>query len=396
MNTERQHSDPRRPLGLDHDVIMVGAGLAATLTALRLKALRPELRLCLLDERPEPENQHTWCCFDTDLSPDQRAWMQPLWSNHWNGYQVCFPRLERRLTTGYNRLSARQLNSLRQTHLSGNIHYGYRVETLASDHVTLKDGERLNAPLVLDGRGASASPHMDIGFQKFVGLEIITGEPHGLTIPMVMDAAVEQVDGYRFVYVLPLDETRLLIEDTLYSDAPDLDRDALTHRISHYAAEQGWPMATLGRYETGVLPITLDGQFDAYWQSLSPAVPIGMKALMFHPTTGYSLPYAIRIADFIAAQPQLTTEALRPLIEAQSRKLWDEGDYLRLLNRMMFRAAKPDRRYRILQRFYGLSQGLIERFYAARLTAADKLRILAGKPPVPLLAAIRAMRPSKD
>lgn len=63
---------------------------------------------------------------------------------------------------------------------------------------------------------------------------------------------------------------------------------------------------------------------------------------------------------------------------------------MRLLNRMMFFAGQPARRYRILERFYTLPQPLIERFYAARLTRMDQLRILLGKPPVPVLPALRA------
>jgi lycopene beta-cyclase len=64
---------------------------------------------------------------------------------------------------------------------------------------------------------------------------------------------------------------------------------------------------------------------------------------------------------------------------------------MRLLNRMLFFASAPAQRYRLLQRFYTLPQERIERFYAARLTWADKLRILSGKPPVPIAAAFRAM-----
>ena len=62
--------------------------------------------------------------------------------------------------------------------------------------------------------------------------------------------------------------------------------------------------------------------------------------------------------------------------------------FLRLLNRMLFRAAKPEERYSVLQRFYGLNQGLIERFYAGKLTWRDKARILIGKPPVPIHKAL--------
>ena len=55
---------------------------------------------------------------------------------------------------------------------------------------------------------------------------------------------------------------------------------------------------------------------------------------------------------------------------------------------MLFAAAEPAQRYRVLERFYRLDRSLIERFYAGRMTAGDKVRILIGKPPVPVGKAI--------
>jgi lycopene beta-cyclase len=62
-----------------------------------------------------------------------------------------------------------------------------------------------------------------------------------------------------------------------------------------------------------------------------------------------------------------------------------------MLSRMLFGAAEPQRRYRMLERFYRLPEPLIERFYAGRSTPADRLRILAGRPPVPVAAAIASL-----
>ena len=46
----------------------------------------------------------------------------------------------------------------------------------------------------------------------------------------------------------------------------------------------------------------------------------------------------------------------------------------------------------VLARFYRLAPGLIERFYAGRLTAWDRARLLVGRPPVPLWRAARCVR----
>ena len=58
--------------------------------------------------------------------------------------------------------------------------------------------------------------------------------------------------------------------------------------------------------------------------------------------------------------------------------------FYRMLDRMLFKAAEPAERYRVLERFYPLDPQLIGRFYAGRSTMMDKARILTGKP----LAAI--------
>ena len=59
---------------------------------------------------------------------------------------------------------------------------------------------------------------------------------------------------------------------------------------------------------------------------------------------------------------------------------------------MIFHAAAPHERYRIFERFYRLSEPLIARFYSGDLTMLDKARILTGRPPVPIGAALRSLR----
>ena len=55
-------------------------------------------------------------------------------------------------------------------------------------------------------------------------------------------------------------------------------------------------------------------------------------------------------------------------------------------------AGTPDARVQVLQRFYRLPEPLVQRFYAAKLTTTDKARIIAGKPPVPILDALKCLR----
>ena len=70
---------------------------------------------------------------------------------------------------------------------------------------------------------------------------------------------------------------------------------------------------------------------------------------------------------------------------------WGEMGFFRMLNRMLFRAAAPAERHRIFAHFYRLDEDRIARFYAGEPTWGDKLRILSGKPPVSVGAAIKAL-----
>jgi lycopene beta-cyclase len=49
----------------------------------------------------------------------------------------------------------------------------------------------------------------------------------------------------------------------------------------------------------------------------------------------------------------------------------------------------------VLRRFYGLPEGIVRRFYAGRSTALDKVRLLAGKPPVPVVKALHQLRETR-
>ena len=371
-----------------HDLILLGGGLANSLIALRLRALRPELRVLLVEGGPALGARHTWSFFDTDVTPEQHAWLQPLIVHRWTGYSVRFPGRERRLRTPYQSVTSERLHAVVTAALPpAAIRLNAEAARTAPDRVVLRSGETLPARAVIDGRGPAPSSALVLAWQKFVGRRLRLSEPHGLTEPVIMDAAVPQIDGYRFVYLLPLDERRVLVEDTYYADAPALDAPTLRARIDAYALSRGWRVEAVEDEEEGVLPIALGGDMERFWAGAVTARS-GLRAGLFHPTTGYSLPDAAALADRIAGSPDLSADALLALTRAHALETWRSRGFYRLLNRLLFRAADPQLRWRVLERFYRLPEPLVERFYAGRTTARDAARILVGKPPVPIRRAL--------
>ena len=377
----------------NYDVIFAGGGLASTLSACRLAERRPELRLLVVEAGERLGGNHTWSCHATDLTAEQNGWMAPFIAHRWPGQMVRFPKFTRVLRAPYQSVTAEKLHKAALARLGGAVKMGARIAALDAASISLESGERLTAPCVIDGRGPAPSQALALAFQKFIGLEVRLAAPHGETLPVIMDAAVSQGDGYRFVYTLPFSADTILIEDTYYADGPALEPERLRARIEAYAGTRGWRIAEIVREETGTLPILLGGDIDAFWREAGTgAARIGLRAGLFHPTTGYSLPDAVAVADALAALPVMTTASAARLTQACSKRLWQERGFYRMLNRMLFLAAEPGERYKVLQRFYELPEPLIERFYRAASTYADKARILIGRPPVPISRALAHIR----
>ena len=201
-----------------------------------------------------------------------------------------------------------------------------------------------------------------------------------------MDARVDQLDGFRFVYLLPWSDRSLLVEDTYYSDTPSMDRDNVRARINSYLSDRGWSIETVHREESAALPIPLDGA--------PPPVTIptiGVRAGFFHATTGYSLAVAARIAEAISAQSAFDPESITRLTQQLSTAHWKQQGFFRMLNRLLFEAALPAARRAVFESFYGHDEALVAHFYAGRLSPIEIARVLArGSRTVAPGAAIRA------
>lgn len=380
------------------DLILVGGGLANGLIAYHLKRSRPDVRFLLLEAGSRLGGDHTWSFHGSDVAPEARAWLDTLCVKRWDGHGVRFPAFGRKLAGEYASIRSERFHAVAGEALADDVLFDTPVARLAPTEVTLADGRKLRASAVIDGRGFGRLASDRVAYQKFLGIDVTLTAPHGLTRPVLMDVTCEQRDGFRFIYVLPWSETSLLIEDTRYSDTPEVSAPEYRDEIRRYAAARGWQIAHEGREEIGCLPIPLSESFlagdaglgasprDLMRESRVPAV--GVRAGFFHPTTGYSLPDAVRIAKRFAEMRDFRAEAVRESLETYGRETELGRSFFRFLNRMLFEGAQPATRYRVLERFYRLPEALVNRFYAGRLAPLDYCRILVGKPPIPMWRAL--------
>lgn len=339
----------------------------------------PDARIVIVERGDRLGGNHTWSFHASDLPAPVERVIEPAIHRTWDAYDVVFPALRRTVPSSYRTVLSHELDALVRRRVSeaprGELMLGTEIASVGDDHVLLADGRTITGNVVVDGRGLSGPvPNRRSGFQKFVGLELRLGRPSPYTRPVLMDARVPQIDGFRFIYVLPFAPDRILVEDTCFSDTPHIDRDAMRNRVLDYAATNGLDVLEVVRSESGVLPMPWSASHE--W-STEPPVRGGYAGGFVHPATGFSFPVAARVAQQVVDVGPPASDAWDRFVLRHRR----QHRYATLLNRLAFTAYEPDDRFHVFERFYRLRTPLIERFYRLDMTLSDRARLLLGRPP---------------
>ena len=422
----------------DYDGIILGGGLSGGLLFYGLSKLFPQKRFALIEKGRQLGGNHTWCFHHADL-PAQNHWILDLVSQSWPSYEVRFPGFNRRIDSSYYAIKSEDFskkilsaqNNSKVFLTTSAEEFNHQSVKIMSDQ---KDVNVLTAPWVVDARGWPDMSRQSVAYQKFIGMDLELENPHAQDYALLKDATVAQTDGYRFFYILPWSKTELLIEDTYFSDDNVLDEQAIEKNILAEAEKRFGKVKRIIRKEIGCLPLPLfklemqnenldsslkqknsfqenlkhfseqdqstrvvstvehdDPEFVNTHLEFKTPITLGARSLYFNPVTGYSLPQTLAaIQVFISSEPggfEFIRKSMSKFLHAQK----PNSDFFYMLNKMFFRAARPELRYIVLSRFYKLPIDTIERFYNGNLRLIDKARILIGKPPVPILAAVRAI-----
>lgn len=362
------------------DYVLVGGGLQNSLIALALLHRDPDVRLTLIEQSDQLGGNHTWSFHATDIPERALPWFEPIVSCRWPSYRVLFPGRSHDVEIGYGAIASERLHRVVSQKLESapnvELLFDTTVARVRPREVALSDGTVRSARLVVDSRGPG-QPMPKAGWQKFIGWEVEMETPLDDLRPIVMDACLPQIDGFRFLYVLPYTPTRCLVEETYFSDSPLLDEWAVHPRIDDYIASRGWRYREILRTESGVLPMPWKGDPPSEW--VEGLVRGGYQGGWFHPSTCYSVPIVTRLAQTLAdGHPSGPTRAR---FEAFRRPYVRQLSFARMLNFLMFCFFPPEERWHIFDRFYGLPADVVARFFRLEMSYADRARVLCGRPP---------------
>jgi lycopene beta-cyclase len=358
-------------------LVLVGGGLQNALIALAVLHREPRASIVLIEREDRLGGNHTWSFHASDVPCAIAPLLESLVTGRWAGHTVAFPGFARTVHVPYASISSERLHEIVTAAFrsapGAELRLGTAVSRVERDSVSTSAGERIIGTRIVDARGPRMGPG-PAGYQKFLGLEVRLGSRWPLALPRLIDARMKQGDGFSFIYTLPFEPDRVLVEATAYSTSPRLDDATMRARVRTYLEEHGAQVQEVIREERGVLPLPLVPFVPQHGEPLTG----GFAGGWFHPTTGYSFPVAARLASVIAeAWPDWPSERLARVAAALGRQI----RFCALLNRLLFEATADGDRWRILERFHRLPEATIQRFYALRTTRSDRVRILLGWPP---------------
>lgn len=384
-----------------YDLLIIGAGLSGLCLAYLLHLRHPSLNVHILEEKSEIPKDRTWSFHATDIE-DLNLWKNFI-NYSWEKYQVHFSG-EKIIDSTYHTMTSKSFFGEMNQLLENKISRGTRVTQVMNSKVITAQGGVFFAPIIIDSRPSTEFTLQDMqrlgwGFQKFYGQEIQLEKPHSLKYPILMDTSVSQEDGYRFMYILPFAPDLLLVEDTYYNTEPELDLSFSAIEIKNYCEQKNWSIKSIHRTEQGCLPIPTTSvlSYDSgphhklERSEMTSIFKIGMSGGFFHPVTGYSFGSAAKVAETLSNLPHIDS----PSIQLALNKLRDEfksrESYYLTLNRLLFQGAEARYRWKIFEFFYRLPLGTIERFYGQKMTLQDRIRLMIGKPPIPVHSALKVL-----
>jgi lycopene beta-cyclase len=310
-----------------YDYIIAGGGLAGLSLAYYMnQSVLRNKSILIIDKEEKKKNDRTWCFWEKIGESS----FDPVVFRRWNEvYFYGSNGFEKKLNLGsynYKWIKGIDFYDYVRTELAGNPNITFLNATIdrltdTSDggFVITEEGQYI-ADYVFDSITPldMENPKRHNMLQHFKGWEITTPRPaFDPTCPVMMDYRVEQEGvGVRFGYVLPVSETRALVEYTLFSDKllepADYERELHTYLRDYLKIED----FTIEDEEFGVIPMTDERPKTS---KRNHVIRIGTSGGYVKASTGYAFKRTQRFTQ------QLVTELLtkgKPLRSRRTLRRW--------------------------------------------------------------------------
>ena len=339
-------------------VIILGGGLWGGLLAFRLAETLPMVNFILYEKNSNLGGNQTWFFHENELDVKALSWIYPLIDKSWDGHRVHFPGDSRSLGGKYHSISSKKFH---QVILSSLQSKNLKLNNEIPIELAVREGS-----FVIDTRNICLIKN--VAYQKCVGIEVELEMEHGLEQPIMLDAMVNQEDGYHFLSYFPLSSRVLLVRDTRYSKDQNLNSSEIKSEMGKRLKAKGWTINKILREENKISPIPLSTPFI---REEGRIVSLGG---IFHDSTGHALPDAVKLIDLMVRSSFRFGE-LKTIVSNFRRKKENQRIFFRLWNRFVFESNDPHDSYKMFQKIYQLPDPVIQKFNCGELDLWDKSRI---------------------
>ena len=373
-------------LPVECDVLIAGGGLAGLLLAAGLCDERfAALRVCVIEPRLRYARDRTWSYWRQgphDLSHlERRTWQQ--WSVAHEGCEI------QRTATGWvyasvdaDTVYAHALQKIKAAH-HVQLLQGWVVEGDLSAEVSLKQSHsgqshRQRARRVVDARARVQVRPSDL-VQQFVGWEVRSDQAvfKPETVQLMHFESAQQ--GLHFMYALPYDAHRALIETTwisLASHRPDFDselRKAVQQRLGNASYDVVYQ-------EQGCLPLITPAQ------PRDGVIRLGRSGTALRRSTGYAFLNTMeQVKRLLASFPHDTKTLANfraPEFQHSAVQLWMDAVFLQAISSNW--KAAPEH---FMAMFERVPADAVLRFLSGQENWTDRWTIMQALPKLPFLRA---------
>ncbi len=287
-----------------HDIGVLGSGPAAMCIA--AACARRGASVALIAPEPESPWKPNYCLWADELPEGMEDLIEQVWAEAC----VVTPWRSQVLERPYVKLDTRALQGfLWNTLRSGSVHVTSDRATRL-DHrqgetrVHIEDGSTKRVRVVIDASGAGSRFIQRVhrrapAFQTAFGL-LLRAPNHGFDPNRMVLMDFREVSSHAsgppsFLYVLPLGEDRLFIEETSLARRPAMRLDVLSARLDTRLGRLGLEQCERLSEEHCSIPMGL-----GLPKPRQPLVPFGAAGAMVHPASGYLISRVLRQADPVA------------------------------------------------------------------------------------------------
>ncbi len=314
------------------DYLFAGAGASATLMLMRLEkyGLLENKSVLILDPDAKTEDDKTYC-FWSDPNKQPALDCKHLISHRWSDISINQKPAESMMPQAYHHISGldvyKELRRIVEDHKLNRLQGGVlKIKPNKNNLTVISDIGTWEAKMVFDSRPPEYSPlkkedaHL---IQSFLGFVITTEAPlMNDNCVDLMDFGIDQQGETQFIYVLPFEKNKALVELTRFGSATIEPSEAEPILLDYI--EQRYGQYEIVSKEIGRIPMST--ATIANYQ-IPGVIPIGARAGAVKPSTGYAFKNMFDHADRIAMSLLEKTKSLN----IQKSKRFNFYDRLLLL-----------------------------------------------------------------